>query len=65
MTETEIMANTKKLSREERKKSKRTSRQGLKKLFQTLNRKQRAEFRKEKQGLKPFVAKLQAAAEGE
>jgi len=57
------MANTKNLSREERKQSKRTSRQELKKLFQTLTRKQRAEFRKEKQGLKPFVAAQQAAAE--
>ncbi len=56
------MANTKNLSREERKQAKRKARRELKALFQTLNRKQRAELRKEKQGLKPFVAKQQANA---
>jgi hypothetical protein len=55
------MANTKKLTRPERKASKRKSRGELKKLFATLNRKQRREIRTEPQGLKTFVAKLEKA----
>ncbi len=55
------MANTKKLTREERKASKRNSRGELKKLFGTLNRKQRRELRTEPQGLKVFLAKIEKA----
>ena len=51
------MANTKKLTGEERKTSKRKSRTALKKLFATLNRKQRRELRTEPMGLKVFVEK--------
>jgi hypothetical protein len=57
------MANTKKLDRADRKKKKREQRQGLKKLFQGLTRKQRAELKKEPQGLKTFIAKQAKAAE--
>lgn len=53
------MANTKKLARPERKAAKRKSRGELKKLFGTLNRKQRRELRAEPQGLKVFLAKLE------
>ncbi len=55
------MANTKKLTREERKTNKRKARGELKKLFGTLNRKQRRELRTEPQGLKTFMAKLEKA----
>lgn len=57
------MANTKKLDRADRKKKKREQRQGLKKLFQSLTRKQRAELCKEPMGLKTFIAKQAKAAE--
>lgn len=57
------MANTKKLTREERKSAKRKARGELKKLFGTLNRKQRRELRTEPMGLKVFVAKQEKAAE--
>ena len=53
------MANTKKLTREERKSNKRKQRIELKKLFGTLNRKQRRELRTEPVGLKVFMAKIE------
>ena len=56
------MANSKKLTREERKSSKRTSRTALKKLYQGLSRKQRGQLREEKQGIKQFVAAQEKAA---
>lgn len=55
------MANTKKLEGENRKKTKRGQRKALKKLFQSLDRKQRADLKKEKQGLRQFIAKQQKA----
>ncbi|MFH2005237.1 MAG: hypothetical protein ABI333_01495 [bacterium] len=55
------MANTKKQSREERKASKRKARGELKKLFGTLNRKQRRTLRAEPQGLRTFIAKQEKA----
>jgi len=57
------MANTKKLTREERKTNKRKSRTALKKLFATLDRKQRRELRAEPMGLKVFVAKKEKEKE--
>ena len=59
------MANTKKLTRQERKSAKRKSRGELKKLFGTLNRKQRRELRAEPQGLKVFLAKQEKAEKAE
>ena len=56
------MANTKSLTREERRAKKRVQRRGLKKLRAGLTHKQRGALRKEKQGLKKFLA-AQAAAE--
>jgi len=55
------MANTKKLKSDERKTSKRKARSELKKLFGTLNRKQRRELRTEPQGLRTFMAKIEKA----
>lgn len=57
------MANTKKLDRAARKKKKREQRQGLKKLYQGLTRKQRTELGKEPMGLRQFIAKQAKAAE--
>jgi len=59
------MANTKSLSRADRKAAKRKARREHKGLFQKLTRKQRAAFRKEKQSLKSFVAKLEKQAASE
>ena len=56
------MANTKKLKPEARKTKKREQRKALKKLFQGLDRKQRAELKKEKQGLRQFIAKQEKAS---
>ncbi len=55
------MANTKNLDRKERKLAKRKARGELKKLFGTLNRKQRRELRTEPQGLKVYLAKQEKA----
>lgn len=54
------MANTKKLSREQRRATKRRQRRELKSLYQSLTKKQRAALRKEKQGIKKFLAAQQA-----
>ena len=56
------MANTKKLTREERKSNKRTARLELKTLYRNLSDKQRTEFKKEKKGIKQFVQEIQKAA---
>jgi hypothetical protein len=60
------MANTKSLTREERKATKRTQRKELSKLYDTMNHGQRKKFRKseEKIGFKAFLAaeKAEAAA---
>lgn len=50
------MANTKKLTKDERKKAKRDSRKALKDLFQSLTKAQRSEFKKAKKGIKRFIA---------
>ena len=52
------MANTKKLSKEERKKAKRHARHELKKLYQSLSKKQRSEFNASNVGIKKFVQEL-------
>lgn len=51
------MANTKKLTKPERKKAKRKARKELKKLFSSLNRTQRSELRAEPQGIKEYLSK--------
>jgi hypothetical protein len=57
------MANTKQLSREERKQAKRKARAELRKLVTDMSTKERAEFRKSEKGLKAFLAEKKAAAE--
>ncbi len=52
------MANTKTLTREERKASKRTSRRALKAIHASLTKAQRARRQEEKLGLKAFKALL-------
>lgn len=50
------MANTKKLSRQDRKRTKRAARRELGKVNIGLGVKQRREFRKSEKGLKAFLA---------
>lgn len=57
------MANTKKMSRPERKRAKRKSRRELRKLRETLTPEQRSELRKSKKGVKAFVAEAKKTAE--
>ena len=57
------MANTKKLSRAERKKAKRASRREAKKLVADLTPKQLTEYRKASKGLKAFLATIEQAGE--
>lgn len=57
------MANTKKLSRKERKQTKRAARRELRKLSEAMPVKQRSEYRKSEKGLKAFLAEKNAPAE--
>ena len=57
------MANTKKLSREERKAKKRQVRRELKKLYKGLPKKQRREFVGSGKSLKAYLAEKKKAAE--
>jgi hypothetical protein len=50
------MANTKKLSKDERKAAKRKARRQLATLYQSLDKKQRAQLTKEKLGIKKLLA---------
>ena len=55
------MANTKKLSKEERKSAKRAARRELSKLVESMTIKLRSEYRKSEKGLRAFIAEKQAA----
>jgi hypothetical protein len=57
------MANTKKMSRPERKRAKRKSRRELRKLRASLTREQQGELRKSKKGIKAFLAEAKKTAE--
>lgn len=59
------MANTKKLSKDERKKLKRAGRKSLKTLQRALTSKQQKEFKKANKGLRVFTAALAAKASTE
>ena len=50
------MANTKKLSKDERQKAKRASRRALSDLYMSLTKAQRVEFKKSNKGIKRFIA---------
>ncbi len=56
------MANTKSLSRKERKSAKRKARHELQKMYRNLTSSQRTEFQKSEKSLKSFVKDLQAKA---
>jgi hypothetical protein len=57
------MANTKKMSRAERKRAKRKSRLELRKLRDSLTREQRSELSKSNKGIKAFLAEAKKTAE--
>ena len=54
------MANTKQLSREERKKARRKARQELKTLNRELTKAQRKKWQKSGQGIRAFLAEAKA-----